>query len=785
MKQRKKRFFVVLLSCILACGMSACNSGNQEETEHVVQIDKEHVYKEKDLSDYMFKMGVTDIYNVIEKNGRLFVSGAYNSEKGEYTGDIYASINIDGSEAKTFSAQTADVNHKEESTGVEKESEEAGIDSAENEGETSSLEESVIYSAMAVNAENNFVLLKNRAVYNNQDYTNSNTYSLVVYSQDGALLAEEEIKPKTEEEKEDYYISSFTITDSNEIYLVESYNKLVKYNKELKREKTLEIEKLASVIDIFSKNGKLYVIGWDESYDKQYIWTLTEGESQFSDPVQIPGNGSVIRGENDEFYIVSDTDIRRWKIGETDSTLIMNYIDSNVSVSYINKAICADGKFYIAYSDIVNDKSVFSEFTKVNPEDVIEKQIISLGCYYLDYQMKKQIIQFNKKSEKYHIKVTDYSQYNTDDDNTVGLTKMNLDLTMGKAQDIIILNENMSLDNYIQKGILEDLKPLMERKGVDISQFVPNVIKAYSKDDKLYCLVPSFYIQTYVGKESIVGKTENWSVKDAKKLMESYAGKSELFERKTRLDILNEGMNYMGSNIIDVEKGICKFNTEEFKEFLEFANSFPKEVPEMDEEYWNNYESLYRDNRALLMDIYIGSIRDFNYLEKGRMGEKVCFVGFPNSEGEGALIIPSTQIAISKSSKLKDEAFDFVSYFISDEYQNSSELYNLPISLKALKKQMDDAQKKYTYTDENGQEVEYDEYYYCNGAEEIITPIEVSRANELLQYICSVEQRREIDSKVMEIITEEATAYFADAKTVEETINLIQNRVQIYINENR
>ena len=41
------------------------------------------------------------------------------------------------------------------------------------------------------------------------------------------------------------------------------------------------------------------------------------------------------------------------------------------------------------------------------------------------------------------------------------------------------------------------------------------------------------------------------------------------------------------------------------------------------------------------------------------------------------------------------------------------------------------------------------------------------------------------DEKIMEIITEESNAYFEGQKSAKETADVIQNRIQVYVNENR
>ena len=41
------------------------------------------------------------------------------------------------------------------------------------------------------------------------------------------------------------------------------------------------------------------------------------------------------------------------------------------------------------------------------------------------------------------------------------------------------------------------------------------------------------------------------------------------------------------------------------------------------------------------------------------------------------------------------------------------------------------------------------------------------------------------DQKMMEIITEEANAFFEGQKSAKEVADIIQNRIQVYVNENR
>ena len=113
--------------------------------------------------------------------------------------------------------------------------------------------------------------------------------------------------------------------------------------------------------------------------------------------------------------------------------------------------------------------------------------------------------------------------------------------------------------------------------------------------------------------------------------------------------------------------------SEEFISMLEYAKTLPTEYAD---DYWDDYdymqyESQYRENRTLLMNLYISRIQDINYSINGYLGEEAAFVGFPGIEGNSSIIQPGSYLyAISENSANKQGAWDFVKYYLSPEYQN-------------------------------------------------------------------------------------------------------------------
>ena len=93
--------------------------------------------------------------------------------------------------------------------------------------------------------------------------------------------------------------------------------------------------------------------------------------------------------------------------------------------------------------------------------------------------------------------------------------------------------------------------------------------------------------------------------------------------------------------------------------------------------------------------------------------------------------------------------------------------------------------EKSYYTDEEGNRIEYDDTMYINGQEITYSPLSQEQADQLVDFIYSVNNKVFHNEDIVNIVTEEAEAFFKGQKSAKEVTGLIQNRVQLYINENR
>ena len=137
---------------------------------------------------------------------------------------------------------------------------------------------------------------------------------------------------------------------------------------------------------------------------------------------------------------------------------------------------------------------------------------------------------------------------------------------------------------------------------------------------------------------------------------------------------------------------------------------------------------------------------------------------------------------MSSASKVKDGAWQFIRQFLLEDHQ-ASITYSFPVSRKALDLLAQDAMTQKYVENEDGEQVPDELIYYVGGQEVRITVMTEEEAGRVLDLLTSVDHRLYQNEDVLAIVEEEAAAYFAGEKTAEETAQIIQSRIQIYISE--
>lgn len=176
----------------------------------------------------------------------------------------------------------------------------------------------------------------------------------------------------------------------------------------------------------------------------------------------------------------------------------------------------------------------------------------------------------------------------------------------------------------------------------------------------------------------------------------------------------------------------------------------------------------------------------------GLFGEKVSFVGYPNSERKGNLIQPTGGcMAMNAKGANKEGAWSFIQTILSDEYQNSlvesHNTWGFPVKKSALDKQFEnDMTPTYYENGEDGEKVEQPKTTWgWDDFEMEIYAATQEEVDAVKAIIASAERTAgSVNEELTNIITEETAPYFKGQKNAQETADIIQSRIQIYVKEN-
>ena len=546
------------------------------------------------------------------------------------------------------------------------------------------------------------------------------------------------------------------------------------------------------------ENGNFFVIYSDlEDWTKQYATEYDPVKNTLSEPVQIPSSilysysGMMKTGNRSDLIYSTNTGLYAYNVGDEDGTKIMDYINSDLYITSLQNVVELDDTHFIGlfFENYDQSKLKAGLFTYIPPEEIQDKKVLVLAGMWLGGDIKQRVIEFNRNSQEYRITLKDYSEYNSYEDYQAGKTQLNNDIITGGMPDILVADayntENLPIENYIAKGWLADINDFIKKdEELSKEEFLQNVFDAYSVKGKLYYVIPSFYVNTMVAKSSIVGDRASWTMSDMMELQKSLPEGTSMMENMTRSNFFSTMLRYCGNDFIDAETGKCTFDSDAFIDLMEFAKSLPEEI-EYEENWWMNYESQYREDRTILMSAYISSIAGFNYTLNGSFGEDISYIGFPTASGMGAFVNYNEAYCISSKSKNKDGAWEFLRYYLTDEYQESNRRYNFSIQKDVFEEEAQEALERPYWIDQDGNKEYHDEYFYMNGESFVLDPMTQDQIDKLVNYIYTIDNAYYYNTDIINIIQEEIDAFFTDQKGAAEVANIIQRRAQVYVDENR
>lgn len=631
------------------------------------------------------------------------------------------------------------------------------------------------------------------------DYYNHTAYQSKYYIRKLDSNGKEISTAEIEMQPDEYLYAYYMCADKDDNAIVPSDMKIRVIGLDGSAVANIELDSYADTI-FAMKDGTFAYTGWGDNGEKLYVLDLenkTVGTSY-----DLPQNAYSLVSGSDEYdaYFSDGSYLCGFNIGDKEATKLFNWLNCDINGNNLESfRVKADGTVLLVtntYNELDEDYTVeLAMIKKVPASSLPKKETITFATTDIGWEARDYIIKFNRKSTDSRIVIKDYSEFNTEEDGSAGKTKLITELLAGNVPDIIDLR-GLPYNQLASKGILADLYPYIDADPeFSRDDFFQNVFKALEVNGKLCSTCSTFSIVSLVGASKIVGDKIGWTYEEFNNaLAQMPEGCDALDVSTTCYDVLNTCLSLDLNQYMDWETGKCSFDSDSFKQLLEFTSHFPQKFD------WDNYEWTAEDNsdariaegRQMLMQAYIGSISDVRFYD-AYFGGDATYVGYPTLSGTGNMIGVTSGYAMSEASTHKDQVWSFFRQFFTEE--NQANTWSIPVNRnvfnKLLKKEMTpeyqkDASGNYVL-DENGEKIEVSKGSMGSSTGEVYQFYALSQkqADKLVELIETTDKLSTMDEKLYNIVEKHARAYYAGDKTLDETVKFIQSEANIYINEQR
>ncbi len=549
----------------------------------------------------------------------------------------------------------------------------------------------------------------------------------------------------------------FTMLLTKDKILLENHSDLIVLNQQLEVEYVVEVPGYLNSMELGTSDKIFFLVRNMELY--RYELNLETGE--FIEETELSrvqeSNGDLVWMDPGATLVYDNSKCFYYDVTTDSSIEVLQWGDSNLIGKYIEAVRWIDDTTLVGYLDSEGEHSLV--YLNRTARDEIVTETITLTLASLWGGVENDVTLFNQKNQQYQIELIEYFDGDLVYDDwevrevefEAAKTRFLLDIVKEDGPDMVAVDD-ATLALLIEHDLVVDLFPLMETTDYKESDFVEPVIEALKINDALYYLPKEFSVLTRFANASVLGLEMGWTIEEF--LERVPEGEPMLHGTKDLVFDILMRQNY--EYFIESESGRAKFDSAEFKHILEYANTFPLEQ-ESDGEYIPE-ALLFKEEERLLYTQYISDLSQFSNIMTCLGENGVTMVGSPNpARALGELMLINNKVVIHSSSKYPEVAADFIIGRV-EEY-NASEIYELSILAKE-------------YDAENTQYIE-----------EGFATTEMLEMFEKL-IASSVPQRYHVDEVVGAILEEEVAAYFAGQKSVEEVMEIIQNRVELYLQEN-
>ena len=405
-----------------------------------------------------------------------------------------------------------------------------------------------------------------------------------------------------------------------------------------------------------------------------------------------------------------------------------------------------------------------------------QKKIITIGGFDVskNIALKNAIYRYNLTNDDCRIEIQNFEMPETSDASDIqkALTELQMDFHAGNMPDILYATPNAEVPQldflrYGSSGLLSDIHALIQQDAAfHDADYYQKILYSPMTGDKLYYIFPFYAVEGLLGLSEDLETRTGWSHNE----FDDFANK---WEQNGRVPLVNVSSLFLLKNILSADLNLyvnhlgnsVLMDTESFYQTLEFCKKYGNAVSDGEEGIDEKIETGVRPSR---IDSLSGLKTKFNRENEALLS----FIGYPSENKTAPIAIPLEMYAISSGTLYQESCWEFLRTLLSEEHQQAHTMQKaFPVLRSTMETILQEALSEKVFT-ETAQGKQSRNYFFPEDAQMWRNCMEnIDTSSSIL------------NDQIIQIITEEAQAYFSDEKTLPEVVPLIQNRVSVYMNQ--
>ncbi|MCQ2433406.1 MAG: hypothetical protein MJ175_12465 [Clostridia bacterium] len=526
----------------------------------------------------------------------------------------------------------------------------------------------------------------------------------------------------------------------------------------------------------------------------------------------------------DNAYIINQSGIYMQSPGK-DETKILDWDHSDLScLQFEFIRMLDESRILVLYNDTFLKETYPAILVPIPERHILARNEITMASIGMSINtrqlVKESVCAFNRNSDTYHISLTDYDAMAYDHVRSdtphapngrsipdPSFEAFEADALNDQRFDIYLFGEYETTAVYSKLSglmIQKNYRTMMDKlhlfgalPDMDDYHILPSISHVFEKKGTMTAVPLSFHFTTMLTLPEIVPDGKQLTLDTVYQLAEDCDLEHVLFSNWVSQN-LNTVMQF---RMIDRDSGTARFDSDEYVRYLEF-------YPEIEKKYIANKGVQHytagdvsmkysgkapgeamadREYDFLLLDIVGG--QDFWFLNYIFQNTPVNFCGFPAEEGTTHLFYSDMTLCPGMDAN-QDGVRAFLDYMLSDEVQCSDGLMSasLPVTENALSSLFSEGYGYYlpiqmidSFTLNCIAASKNHDEQLSNAYEEV--PIPGTFANQLYHVIADGIFCPPEDETITDIINEEYAAIVSGIRDCKAAADMIQNRVQLYLNE--